>query len=275
MTPPVWPSYPSQAVTTSQSSITSDVTGSASGGSTTEPETIMHLANSLLRNTTRKRKANQKSVVNSPEQAEIDFLKLEVNAVRTQVVELETSKADLEKKNKIMSDVIKMHEERQAARAYRDLLPDQPPMSTYSSQQTLGRPNLSTCCCSWSPPPTCSRTKLQCCCSGKSASTTGEKSESEIRSIRDTISKLAATVEKLEGEIVDIINKLEKCLPESNSPPSQPRIKQPLFKNPTDIPNYDIIVAVDSEHPSEHDESVASMDEFVPGPGVSQELQLN
>ena len=38
MTPPVWPSYPSQAVTTSQSSITSDVMGSASGGSTTEPE---------------------------------------------------------------------------------------------------------------------------------------------------------------------------------------------------------------------------------------------
>ena len=67
---------------------------------------------------TRKRKSNQTNSSRSAEQAEIDFLKLELNAVRTQVIELESTKADLERKNKIMNDVIKMHEQRQASQAY-------------------------------------------------------------------------------------------------------------------------------------------------------------
>ena len=44
----------------------------------------------------RKRKANQRSPSKTPEQGEIDYLKLELNAVRTQVIELESSKTDLE-----------------------------------------------------------------------------------------------------------------------------------------------------------------------------------
>ena len=72
---------------------------------------------------TRKRRATQKPTNNTktPEQAEIDNLKVELNAVKTQALQLGTDKKDLEKKIKIMSEVIKMHEQQQAKKAYENL----------------------------------------------------------------------------------------------------------------------------------------------------------
>ena len=53
--------------------------------------------------------------------------------MRTNVIELESAKLDLEKKVKIMTDVIKMHEQRQAAQAYADVRKE--PVNLAQSQQ--------------------------------------------------------------------------------------------------------------------------------------------
>ena len=51
----------------------------------------------------------------TPEQAEIKFLTIELNAVRTHVLELETSNIDLKRKVNILKEVIKTYDERETS----------------------------------------------------------------------------------------------------------------------------------------------------------------
>ena len=76
-------------------------------------------------------------------------------------------------------------------------------------------------------------------------------------------------MEKIEGELVDIVDKIEKLDNKVQQKihrfsPKRP----PLFRNPGDIPNYNTIVDVaDLEvHDDAADESIVSIDEFVPSP---------
>ena len=225
----------------------------------------------------RKRKANQKSPSKTPEQGEIDYLKLELNAVRTQVIELESSKRDLERKVKIMTDVIKMYEQRDATNAYKETLPDTA-MPHRSNQQSH---QLSQCQCHLcnhhSPPPcSCFHLPRNCCLSQHCGYQEGGKS-STLNHVEssDLYTELKATVAKLQDEIVDIVNKFESETPKPMN--EQPRKPKPAYRNPNEIPNYDnieVIAEVEVIN-ANNDDSIVSIDELVPDIAVNHDADFN
>ena len=90
-------------------------------------------------------------------------------------------------------------------------------------------------------------------------------------STRADISDLKLTVKRLQDDIIDLVDKLDKskCESKASSDPQDPpttTAQKPQFRNPQNIPNYDAIevVAEVETHPNILDESVVSMDEFVP-----------
>ena len=104
----------------------------------------------------------------------------------------------------------------------------------------------------------------------------------------ETILRLSSTVERIQDEMVDVINKLEKltCLFTQNSisstqvSPKKPKGPEKsresgLYRNPTDIPNYDSIQEVEAEVHNPADNSIVSIDEFVEEVGAQQNHSLN
>ena len=84
---------------------------------------------------------------------------MELKAVRTQVIDLECSRRNMERKVEIMKDVIKMHEQRDATNTYKDTLTDTAMPSPACSQ--LQQSSRSQCH-SWNHlfPPQCSWTSF-------------------------------------------------------------------------------------------------------------------
>ena len=83
------------------------------------------------------------------------------------------------------------------------------------------------------------------------------------------IKELKLIVAKLQGEIVDVVDKMENLAAGSTSRKSNPASPppKPLFRNPRDIPAFDAIDELDDEESPEAtpvDDSVVSIDEFVP-----------
>ena len=228
------------------------------------------IALSQAGNKSRKRKGNQNTATKSPEQSEIEFLKLQLNAIRTHVIEIETTRDDLEKRNKILADVIKMHEKTQTAHAYTSLFPESmPPASS---------PRITTCStnpCHSSRVPPCSHSSMvtphHCCCMATPHYCT-RSSEKGNYSLEKSVEQLKASVESMQCDIIDVIEQLEKI--KSEAKPTQspaaaslsPAPARPQFKNPRDIPDYDSIeVVTEAEiHQNALDDSIVSMDEFVP-----------
>ena len=232
----------------------------------------------------RKRKANQKSPIKSPEQAEIDYLKIELNAVRTQVIELETSKTDLERKIKIMEEVIKMHEQRQAANAYKDILtdPNKPSQFNRQSQQQPQQSQQSAATQSypwyyhWPPHMSCPPALPNCChvhhsCYKKREEKPTATADTNDKPITDLYIDLKTAVTNIQAEMIDIVNKVESITDPART---HKHPNKPLYRNPVEIPNYDAIdVITEAEvHIDPQDESIVSIDEFVPDISVARDL---
>ena len=233
----------------------------------------------------RKRKANQKSASKSAEQTEIDFLKLELNAVKTEVLELEASKRDLENKNKILTDVLKMHEQRQVASAYSSTFQRNLPQASVPPQPSTFQPNQPSCSSIYSPPSSCHQHPApvyfyEGCCNRRNFSQICKPGNSQnihpCNNSSPTFQGLKLSVERIEGELIDVVDKLEKLHSKvsQNDHESSTTKKKPLFRNPMDIPNFNEIEIVDVEiHNEQINESAASMDDFVPD--VSQDELVN
>ena len=273
---------PSTVCSSSQQRISSPILGFSTPLNTLNPTIVPSSSTissimSQVASHSRKRKANQKSPSKTPEQGEIDYLKLELNAVRTQVIELESSKRDLERKVKIMTDVIKMYEQRDATNAYKETLPDTA-MPHRSNQQSH---QLSQCQCHLcnhhSPPPcSCFHLPRNCCLSQHCGYQEGGKS-STLNHVEssDLYTELKATVAKLQDEIVDIVNKFESETPKPMN--EQPRKPKPAYRNPNEIPNYDnieVIAEVEVIN-ANNDDSIVSIDELVPDIAVNHDADFN
>ena len=204
-------------------------------------------------NNRRKRKVNQKVATKSPEQAEIDYLNLELNAVRTKVVDIETSKQDLERKIKIMEAVIKMHEERQTSQAYQSLFPgsDPPPMQDSRPTTHTGTPGR---CCNAShscpPSPPCQSMKQSCC----------QKSCPKFNNSSEIVKDLQTSVVKLECTINDIANNLENLASEIATTKQEGNISSQTVNTS----NFDNIEIIEDSHNISNNDSIVSIDKFVP-----------
>ena len=195
----------------------------------------------------RKRK-NKITTSKSPEQSEIEYLKLEINAVRTQVIELESTKTDLERKVKIMEAVIKSHEDRQASKAYQSLFSAHPSVPSQPNRE-----QGHTCSYCSQPPPSLQRASY-CCCPKNTPDPNNR-----------TIENLVTAVDKLQCEMIDASNQfdlLTKSISnlESSKGATEPASQSALKHN----------VMPSSEAPTEGDDvaphlddSIVSFDEFV------------
>ena len=260
----------SSVVSSTQSTTTSSLNGDAA-------IFVSNLAKS------KKRKANTKGTPKSSEDAEIAYLKIELNAVRTQAIQLEVEKVDLKRKNGILSEVIKMHEQRETNRAYSSLFPGthSPPHTAPEQQRQPHKPycqpSCHTLCC---PPPSHRQHQHYHCqtCQGcYSESVQGHPTTlPHCNSTKDNASppplplqeslklltELSEKVAKLQDEVVDIVNKVEVLCGvntvgqnDSLSSPhmtdthsankvSETKSSAPLFRNPRDIPDYDTIEVI-------------------------------
>ena len=174
-----------------------------------------------------------------------------------------------------MSDVIKMHEERQTTQGYNNMFPgSNPPPPSYSpgqpcqtsaqhchhlSQHCLQNPQFP---CSYHFPQY--RPISNCCYQIRNS----DLSTSEHLQNAEKMKVLEAAIEKLKEEIVDIVNTIEKLNTDRILPSgSPPVVTKPLFQNPHDIPNFDNmedVTEVEDGANDDNDESVVSMEEFVP-----------
>ena len=222
-------------------------------------------------NPQRKRKSNLKEATKSPEQSEIDFLKLELNSVRTHVLELETDKADLERKISVMNDVIKMHQQRQTTRTFENDFPDLAQPSNTRQQQSVdsqchhGSHHLPAYhVCSYAN----NKCWLfhNCCCHSQ---------KSSFSSSTDPHDDLKSVVKNMQDDIVDIVNKIDKISTNKGQVIKETAPKnKPFFRNPTEIPNYDridVVVEADVHVDSQDDHSIVSCDEFVPDVAPDQD----
>ena len=225
---------------------------------------------SFTSNHQRKRKSNQKPATKSQEQSEIDFLKLELNSVRTHVIELETDKADLERKINVMNEVIKMHQQRQTSQTFVNDFPhlakppntrQQPPVGCQCHHGSHHLPSYHACgvsnnkCCFFP----------NCCCQ------TGQTSFSAFN---DPHNDLMSVVKNMQDEIVDIVNKIDKITAndDKSNEQSEPRDK-PFFRNPNEIPDFDridVVVEAEVHAVDQDDDSIVSCDEFVPDVDLDQ-----
>ena len=109
---------------------------------------------------------------------------------------------------------------------------------------------------------------------------------SETKAIVATLTELKKTVDNLQCEVIDIVNGLdtdkiakscsrdnrrpEKSPPRPEKSPPRPEKSPPrtTFRNPNDIPDYDSIeiTEVAQVHDNQDNESIVSIDDFVPEP---------
>ena len=81
----------------------------------------------------------------------------------------------------------------------------------------------------------------------------------------DNLKALEAAVEKLRDEIVDIVNSIERL--DTRTKTSSHRTSKPAYQNPQEIPNFEQfgeVIDIDVATDKDDEESVVSMDEFVP-----------
>ena len=227
----------------------------------------------------KKRTRNLKNNPKSSEQLEIDYLKIELGRAQTNVLALETLNKDLERKVTVMKEVIKMHEEKQVSNAYASLFPDSvPPPSSQPTEQVHSHPgpaprnpsqyfqDHSQLPCHARPCPCLPWN--QCCCTRCRPPSHNINNNN----LRDSeIELMKNTIDKLRGEVVDIVDKLERFDMKRKSPQvtEHPHAQQgPLYHNPQDIPVFDHLetvleVEVNNQTESQNN-SVVSVDEFVP-----------
>ena len=104
---------------------------------------------------------------------------------------------------------------------------------------------------------------------------------SEIRAIKETMTKLQTSMDKLECEMIDVVNEIGELSnghasdKQTTKGPKTPPQK-PLFRNPTNIPNYDHIEVVNADvHHTPADTSIVSMEEFVPDDNIGDTSHQN
>ena len=247
----------------------------------------------------RTRKRKLPSGHDTPEQNEIKYLKIELNSVQAKFLEIETENIELKRKVKIMEDLIKTYESNIVPNIYtsgppshthnaKPTPPNQPcscpcqqpaceihcstcPSSYYSNHSCQLRPRPQKC------PSQPSPADRPCSCPGSSASSTTSSSE-----IKEVVESISQRVDKLQSEMVDVVNNLESIsrklyTPLTTSKPSEKLPEKPAFQNPSDIPGYDKIdtLEVVEVHVEAVNDSITSMDANVPDIPIPNSLNYS
>ena len=204
-----------------------------------------------------------------------------------------------------MEDLIKSYEERETTKAHQGLrsVPGQQsvdatrtcqasPSSCHLSDHTHSCPPCASACSPCTPPHCSSRPLIFSChgprnqpdilaCKSCSLNKPGYLSENDT--VISSLNDLKRKVDKIEGELIDVVNHIEaKDLPSddisnSNSIERRPSPSRPSYQNPAAIPAYDLIEVVEVAEVHAADDSIVSTDEFVPGiePPASSSSCLN
>ena len=230
----------------------------------------------------RKRKNTSANREFSAEQNEIKYLKIELNSVRTNLLEVETERNELNNKVKIMEDLVKSYEEREVSPAYRD---------NYRAPHHASDPRFPACACLQSSskyhrctcysscphlsqshvcptvnhptPSSCSSSPGSLCSACSSPSNLSLRSE--ITSLNEIVTTMKNVLDKLQCEMVDVVNNIESVNQvmrnQSENPP-----ENPVHQYPIDLPDYDNIEVLEiaQVHVSAETESISSIDDLVP-----------
>ena len=99
---------------------------------------------------------------------------------------------------------------------------------------------------------------------GPGSTSTCSSNKSEIKAALETIITLKESVNKLQCEVIDVVNNIDILSKRFTS--DEENQSKPLYRNPQDIPNYDSIdvLEVAQVHAKQTDDSVVSVEEFVP-----------
>ena len=177
-----------------------------------------------------------------------------------------------------------MHEQRQAANAYKDILtdPNKPSQFNRQSQQQPQQSQQSAATQSypwyyhWPPHMSCPPALPNCChvhhsCYKKREEKPTATADTNDKPITDLYIDLKTAVTNIQAEMIDIVNKVESIKDPSRT---HKHPNKPLYRNPVEIPNYDAIdVITEAEvHIDPQDESIVSIDEFVPDISVARDL---
>ena len=86
----------------------------------------------------------------------------------------------------------------------------------------------------------------------------------EIMALNETVAAMKGVLDKLQCEMVDVVNNIE-ILNNSRKQPETPKVRA-AYPNPKNIPGYDMIdvIEVAQVHAPDVNESVTSIDELVP-----------
>ena len=201
----------------------------------------------------------------NPEQAKIDFLNLELDASKTRIVQLETTVEDRDVTIKILNEKIKLLEQNQQNYVNSNYRNQDPYLSGHSSCPHTHSHNLSSSpsCCHHSLRPQCHHYQsppkqhltpepANCVSSGHVAILTEIKTT--LENIKEEIRGLSRISDKYVAANCNIMN-----TDDTNTVPS-------VANNPDHIETVSVDII---EAGSVSDDSIASIDYFVPGPDLN------
>ena len=105
-------------------------------------------------------------------------------------------------------------------------------------------------------------------CKSSSPNIPGNISEKDA--IVSSLNDLKTKVDKIEGELIDVVNQIEaKTHPTRNESINSNKKRKlspsrPSYQNPVDIPAYDLIETIEVAEVHAADDSIITVDEFVP-----------
>ena len=207
---------------------------------------------------TQKRKTKQKNPPNNPEVSKIEYLNLELNAAKTKIVVLETTVTDREATIQIQKERIKILEENLTSLATSKHLPSfNSSASTHSSSHGQCSPCRPVCCY---PLPLCQQShhhahhpRADC-----------EVPPSSVNQQSEILHEIKNTLNVIKEGIVTFRADFESNTDRKKSRPSDQAIRtSDVHKAATDVEYIDT-VDVQIVNVIDNDESIASLDEFVP-----------
>ena len=170
-----------------------------------------------------------------------------------------------------------MHEENRVSQSYNTLFPGSSAPKPHTSAAPEFSSNLHTCerplpnqPCQSSPMSHHCQTLYSCHCHSFARPSNCHQAISKPVDVNARIEKLNDSIDKLQGELVDVVDKLEKLSDhiKRNELRNQTTSAKPLFRNPHEIPELnrmetvlDVEVATANETANE---SLVSVEEFVP-----------
>ena len=187
-----------------------------------------------------------------------------------------------------MEELIKTYEDRLTNHAHTTAPgPPMPHMSTCtpSTSSVPSPPSQPTCCPGRSATASVTPCYVPVChsfqpmrethhtsCSGHGRSHDCSTNSSEIKLILESISKLKHSVEKVQEEIIDVVNSVDKLstkdaqIDGEQITDASPDHLRPLYRNPKDIPDFEEIHSIETVqiHAIDQNDSVESVDILVP-----------